>query len=87
MFTDHTHKQRDYSDVEAAERLHENIDYLGSPVHELIRDLPIRKLTDLLRRNGNTLDGKRILIVGCGLGTDDQDTLGVLVSVHLSAKR
>lgn len=70
MFTAHTDIQRDYSDQNAFARSDEDINYQGSPVHEIIRDLPIRALANLLQQQGVSLDGKRVLIVGCGLGTD-----------------
>lgn len=70
MFSALTDRQREFSDISAGERIHENIDFRGSPVHELIRDLPIRRLMELLRQEGHRLDGQRILIVGCGFGTD-----------------
>lgn len=70
MFAAHTEIQRDYSNQDASARLDEDINYQGSPVHELIRDLPIRALANLLNRQAVSLDGKRVLVVGCGLGTD-----------------
>ena len=70
MYAEHTQNQRDYSDLIASGRSSEAIDYRGSPVHEHIRDLPVRRLIDLLRRENISLDGKRVLIVGCGIGTD-----------------
>jgi SAM-dependent methyltransferase len=70
MFTAHTLKQRDFSDENASARSDEIINYQGSPVHELIRDLPIQAATTLLHRRGINLEGKNVLIVGCGLGTD-----------------
>ncbi len=70
MFSALTDRQREFSDASAIERSQENIDFRGSPVHELIREIPIRGLTDLLDRHGHGLNGCRILIIGCGYGTD-----------------
>jgi SAM-dependent methyltransferase len=70
MYAEHTQNQRTFSDVVASRRSFEEIDYKGSPVHEHIRDLPMRRLFDLLHRANVSLDGKRVLIVGCGIGTD-----------------
>lgn len=70
MFSALTDRQREFSDSSAVERSHEDIDFRGSPVHEIIRDLPIRTLIDLLRQEGHDLKGARFLILGCGFGTD-----------------
>lgn len=70
MYSDHTEQQRAYSQTYAGTRSDEDIDYIGNDVHEIVRDTPIRRLVKLARQSGVDFTGKRILIVGCGLGTD-----------------
>lgn len=70
MFQHNTQRQKDFSDTSAVRRESEDIDYAGSPVHELIRALPVEALKRVLDRSSQSLEGKSVLLVGCGYGTD-----------------